>query len=160
MNRSYKNRIALTPDGAIVACHESEMYVTIGVRVKITCDVRANPGSNLEWQYGEMRETIENYQVGSNLRTVEEVGRLYLVYCSYAFSFDKKTRSLLFVCVWRGARQLSGRMPDSQSSEPGFESPFATVSKTCSFSLLTPLFTQLYKWVPGYRQWWTCEWFI
>ena len=19
--------------------------------------------------------------------------------------------------------------------------------------------TQLYKWVPGYRQWWTCEWF-
>ena len=28
-----------------------------------------------------------------------------------------------------GARQLSGGMPDSQSSEPGFESPFATVSK-------------------------------
>ena len=28
-----------------------------------------------------------------------------------------------------------------------------------SFSPLTPLFTQLYKWVPGYRQWWKCEWF-
>ena len=28
-----------------------------------------------------------------------------------------------------------------------------------SFSPLTPLFTQLYKWVPGYRQCWTCEWF-
>ena len=28
-----------------------------------------------------------------------------------------------------GARKLSGRMPDSQSSEPGFESLFVTVSK-------------------------------
>ena len=27
------------------------------------------------------------------------------------------------------------------------------------FSPLTPLLTQLYKWVPGYRQWWKCEWF-
>ena len=27
------------------------------------------------------------------------------------------------------------------------------------FSPLTPLFTQLYKWVPGHRQWWKCEWF-
>ena len=26
-----------------------------------------------------------------------------------------------------------------------------------SFSPLTPLLTQLYKWVPGYRQWWKCE---
>ena len=32
-----------------------------------------------------------------------------------------------------GARWLSGRMPDSQSSEPGFESPFATVSKIGHF---------------------------
>ena len=28
------------------------------------------------------------------------------------------------------------------------------------FSPLTPQFTQLYKWVPGYRQWWKCEWTI
>ena len=28
-----------------------------------------------------------------------------------------------------GARQLSGRMSDSQSSEPGFESPVGTISK-------------------------------
>ena len=52
-----------------------------------------------------------------------------------------------------------GRMPDSQSREPGFESPFATVSKIGHFSFTsqTPLFTQLYKLVPGYRQWWQCE---
>ena len=38
-------------------------------------------------------------------------------------------------------------MPDSQSREPGFESPFATVSKIGHFSFTsqTPLFTQLYK---------------
>ena len=36
----------------------------------------------------------------------------------------------------RGARWLSGRMPDSQSSEPGFESPFATVSKIGHFRSL------------------------
>ena len=35
-----------------------------------------------------------------------------------------------------GARQLSGRMPDSQSSEPGFESTFATVSKIGHFRSL------------------------
>ena len=38
-------------------------------------------------------------------------------------------------------------MPDSQSREPGFESPFATVSKIGHFSFTsqTPMFTQLYK---------------
>ena len=38
-------------------------------------------------------------------------------------------------------------MPDSQSREPGFESPFATVSKIGHFSFTsqTPLFTQLYN---------------
>ena len=36
----------------------------------------------------------------------------------------------------RGARWLSGRMPDSQSSEPGFESSFATVSKIGHFRSL------------------------
>ena len=37
-------------------------------------------------------------------------------------------------------------MPDSQSREPGFESPFATVSKIGHFSFTsqTSLFTQLY----------------
>ena len=35
-----------------------------------------------------------------------------------------------------GARWLSGRMPDSQSSEPGFESPFGTVSKIGHFRSL------------------------
>ena len=41
-----------------------------------------------------------------------------------------------------GARQLSGRMPDSQSSEPEFESPFATVSKIGHFRSL--------HWRPGW----------
>ena len=27
------------------------------------------------------------------------------------------------------------------------------------FSPLTPQLTQLYKWVPGYREWWKCQWF-
>ena len=27
------------------------------------------------------------------------------------------------------------------------------------FSPLTPQLTQLFKWVPCYRQWWKCEWF-
>ena len=35
-----------------------------------------------------------------------------------------------------GAWYLSSRMPDSQSSEPGFESPFATVSKIGHFRSL------------------------
>ena len=49
--------------------------------------------------------------------------------------------------VRSGAQKLSGRMPDSQSRESGFESPFATVSKIGHFSFTsqTPLFTQLYK---------------
>ena len=32
--------------------------------------------------------------------------------------------------------QERGRMPDSQSSEPGFESPFATISKIGHFFYL------------------------
>ena len=35
-----------------------------------------------------------------------------------------------------GAQWLSGRMPDSRSSEPGFESPFANVSKIGHFRSL------------------------
>ena len=35
-----------------------------------------------------------------------------------------------------GARQFSGRTPDSQSREPGFESSFATVSKFGRFRSL------------------------
>ena len=35
---------------------------------------------------------------------------------------------------------------------------FATVSKIGNFDLsTTPQFTQLYKWIPEYRQWWKCE---
>ena len=36
----------------------------------------------------------------------------------------------------RGSCQLIGRMPDSQLNEPGFESPFATVSKIGHFRSL------------------------
>ena len=38
--------------------------------------------------------------------------------------------------TFSGARWLSGRMPDSQSREPGFESHFATVSKFGHFRSL------------------------
>ena len=52
-------------------------------------------------------------------------------------------------------------MSDSQSSEPGLESPrcYRFEDWAFSFSPLTTLLTQLYQWVPGYRQWWKCEWF-
>ena len=47
-----------------------------------------------------------------------------------------------------------GRMPDSQSREPGFESPLLPFrSLGIFFHFTTPQSTQLYKWVPGYRQW-------
>ena len=60
-----------------------------------------------------------------------------------------------------GARWLSGRMPDSQSREPGFESPLIPFrSLGIFFHFTTPQSTQLYKWVPGYRQWWKCEWIV
>ena len=29
-----------------------------------------------------------------------------------------------------------------------------------SFSPLMPQLTQLYKWVPGHREWWKCEWIV
>ena len=55
----------------------------------------------------------------------------------------------------------SGRMPDSQSREPGFESPLIPFrSLGIFFHFTTPQSTQLYKWVPGYRQWWKCEWIV
>ena len=48
-----------------------------------------------------------------------------------------------------------GRMPDSQSREPGFESPLLPFrSLGIFFHFTTPQSTQLYKWVPGYRRWW------
>lgn len=58
--------------GPIVTCDKSEMYVKIGESVKIMCEVRANPGSVLQWHYGENKELIKNYQVDSNLRSAEE----------------------------------------------------------------------------------------
>ena len=46
----------------------------------------------------------------------------------------------------RGARWLSGRMPDSQSREPGFESPLIPFrSLGIFFHFTTPQSTQLYK---------------
>ena len=50
----------------------------------------------------------------------------------------------LYICIYvhvelftfYGARQLSGRMLDSQPIEPGFESRFATVSKVGHFRSL------------------------
>ena len=52
----------------------------------------------------------------------------------------------LFECSLCGAPQLSGRMPDSQSRDPGFESPllpFRSVGIFVRFT--TPQSTQLYK---------------
>ena len=45
-----------------------------------------------------------------------------------------------------GARWLSGRMPDSQSRQPGFESPLIPFrSLGIFFHFTTPQSTQLYK---------------
>ena len=48
--------------------------------------------------------------------------------CEYVYVY-------VYVYMERGL-QLSGRMPNSQSSEPGFESLFATVSKSGHFRSL------------------------
>ena len=53
------------------------------------------------------------------------------------------------VVEWRTRNQVS----------PGLNPPYATVLKFGHFhSLHDASVTQLYKWVPGYRQWWKCEW--
>ena len=70
--------------------------------------------------------------------------------------------AILVVSVFNNMRESSvergssvGRMPDSQSREPGFESPLLPFrSLGIFFHFTTP---QLYKLVPGYRQWWKCE---
>ena len=61
----------------IVTCDKSEMYARIGESVKIMCEVRANPGSTIEWHYGENKDPvlIESYQQDSNLRSSEEVSQ-------------------------------------------------------------------------------------
>ena len=42
-----------------------------------------------------------------------------------------------------------------------FESPLIPFRSLGIFFLFTmPQFTQLYKWVLVYRQWWTCEWIV
>ena len=57
----------------------------------------------------------------------------------------------------RRAQWLRGRASDSWLWKPGFESCAAVLKPLASFFHSTLLqFTQLYKWVPGYRQWWIC----
>ena len=41
----------------------------------------------------------------------------------------------LYIYIFSGALLLSGRMPDSQSRKPGFESPFAIILKFGYFRL-------------------------
>ena len=54
--------------------------------------------------------------------------------------------SLVTPPIHREARWLSGRMPDSQSREPGFESPLIPFrSLGIFFHFTTPQSTQLYK---------------
>ena len=61
-------------------------------------------------------------------------------------SFEIKTSSLHLGPTLCGARWLSGRMPDSQSREPGFESPLIPFrSLDIFFHFTTPQSTQLYK---------------
>ena len=43
---------------------------------------------------------------------------------------------------------------------PGSIPPFATTSNFEHFHSLHDAPTQLHKWVPGYRQWWKCEWIV
>ena len=46
-------------------------------------------------------------------------------------------------------------------ASPGSNPPLPPFRRLGIFILsTTPQFTQLYKWVPGYRQWWTCEWIV
>ena len=55
------------------------------------------------------------------------------------------------------AQWLRGRASDSRLREPGFESCAAGLKPWARFFYSTLLqFTQLYKWVPGSRQWWIC----
>ena len=50
-----------------------------------------------------------------------------------------------------GSGRSVGRMPDSQSREPGFESPLLPFrSLGIFFHFTTPQSTQLYKWVPAW----------
>ena len=50
-----------------------------------------------------------------------------------------------------------GRASDSRLREPGFEPCAAVLKPWASYFHSTLLqFTQLYKCVPGYRQWWIC----
>ena len=48
-------------------------------------------------------------------------------------------------------------MPDSQSTE----SPLLPFRSLGIFVLsMTPQFTELYKWIPGYRRSWKCDWIV
>ena len=61
---------------------------------------------------------------------------MVLYWCIYDSSYSTFPSSLLLTYLFYGSRLLSGRTPDSQSNEPGFESPFATVSKIGHFRSL------------------------
>ena len=59
--------------------------------------------------------------------------------------------------ISKNCPSLTGRAPGSWLQEPGFESCAAVLKPRASVFHSTLLqFTQLYKWVPGYRQWWIC----
>ena len=67
----------------------------------------------------------------------------------------------IILCTVCWAKSLSGRTPDSQSREPGFESSLLLFWRLGIIILsTTPQLTQLYKWVHDYRQWWKCEWVV
>ena len=86
---------------------------------------------------------------------------IFYVVSGGIFLYHSSTHLHQSSCRQCGARWLSGRMPDSQSREPGFESPLIPFrSLGIFFHFTTPQSTQLYKWVPGYRQWWKCEWIV
>ena len=63
--------------------------------------------------------------------------------CKFPLWHFRSHISSLMIC---GARYLSGRMPGSQSREPGLESPLLPFRSSDIFVLsMMPQFTQLYK---------------
>ena len=71
---------------------------------------------------------------------------------------ESKVLIAMLLRLLSGARWLIGRMSDSQSREPEFESPVLSFLSLGNFILSTmPRLTQLFKLVPGYRRWWKCD---
>ena len=74
-----------------------------------------------------------------NLRSISSVMLRLLLYPAlhvFLHGSALKYFNQVVVRLGYGAQYLSGRTPDSQSSEPGFESPFGTVSKIGHFRSL------------------------